>query len=107
MRELVNAAARELAALPPIAVYEPEYVPDRSLPGRPEDLKIEVYGDVWTVEGEWMERLVRNVNFSDHESRMFFDRTLRNAGVFNRMEEMGIKEGDTVSIYNLEFDYVE
>ena len=74
--------------------------------GNPEDLIIEVYGDVWTIEGPWMERLVQNVNFSDHESRMFFERVLRNAGVYERLEHMGIKEGDTVSIYNLEFEYL-
>jgi GTP-binding protein len=107
VRELINATAEELAKLPPIAVYEPDYVPKQRLQGSPEELIIEVHGDVWTIEGPWMERLVQNVNFSDYESRMFFERTLRNAGVYKRMEDMGIKEGDTVSIYNLEFEYIE
>jgi len=49
---------------------------------------------------------VQNVNFSDFESRMFFERVLRNAGVYQRLIDMGIKEGDTVSIYNLEFEYI-
>ena len=106
VRELVNATAEELAKLPPIEIYEPEYTPPPREPGKPEDLKIEVYGDVWTIEGQWMERLVQNVNFSDYESRMFFERVLRNAGVYARLEDMGIKEGDTVSIFNLEFEYI-
>ena len=106
VRELVNAAARELSKLPPVTVFEPDYVPKQRMRGSPEDLVIEVHGDVWTIEGPWMERLVQNVNFSDHESRMFFERVLRNAGVYKRLEGMGIKEGDTVSIYNLEFEYI-
>jgi len=106
IRDLINAAAEELSKLPPIAVFEPDYVPKQRLQGRPEDLRIEVYGDVWTIDGPWMEQLVQNVNFSDYESRMFFERILRNAGVYQRLEDMGIKEGDTVSIYNLEFEYV-
>ena len=39
------------------------------------------------------------------ESRMYFDRQLRKCGLFERLEEMGIEKGDTVSIYDIEFDY--
>ena len=107
IKELINATAEELSKLPPVAVYEPDYIPRQRMEGSPDDLVIEVFDDVWTIEGLWMERLVQNVNFSDYESRMYFERVLRNAGVYQRLEDMGIKEGDTVSIYNLEFDYIE
>lgn len=105
IKELINAAAEELSNLPPVLVYEPEYVEKEPELDTSENLAIEVCDDVWMIEGVWLERLVRNVNFSDHESRMYFDRMLRNSGLFERLEEMGIKEGDTVSIYNLEFEY--
>lgn len=105
IRELINAAAAELAHLPPILVYEPDYVEKELALDTSEDLNISIYDDVWVIEGGWMERLVSNVNFSDYESRMFFDRALRNSGLFERLEQMGIKEGDTVSIYNMEFTY--
>ena len=107
VRELVNAVAEELSKLPPVIVFEPEYVPKQVLAGNPEDLVIEVFDDVWVIEGAWMERVIRDVNFSDHESMMFFERVLRNAGVYERLEGMGINEGDTVSIYDLEFEYVK
>ena len=58
-----------------------------------------------TVSGPWIDRLVSNVNFSDYESRMFFDRSLRTGGVFDRLEDAGIQEGDTVSICGMEFEY--
>ena len=38
---------------------------------------------------------------------MYFDRILREAGVFERMEAMGVKDGDTVSMYDLMFEYKE
>ena len=60
---------------------------------------------VWLVGGPWIQRLIANVNFSDYESRMWFDRMLREAGLFQRLEEMGIADGDTVSIDGFEFDY--
>ena len=60
---------------------------------------------VWIVEGPWLERLIANVNFSDYESRMFFDKMLRENGVFQQLEDLGIKDGDIVSMYELEFEY--
>lgn len=105
IKDIVNATAAKLAHLPPVIVYEPEYIAKPESDTAPEDLKIEVVDDVWMIEGKWMEKLVRNTNFTDPESMAFFDRTLRNAGIFTRLDEQGIKEGDTVSIYNLEFEY--
>ncbi len=105
VKDLINAASETLSTLPPIITYEPEYVEKEIELDTPDDLEINVYDDVWVIEGGWMERLVRNVNFSDYESRMFFDRALRNSGLFDRLEQMGIKEGDTVSIYDMEFTY--
>ena len=37
---------------------------------------------------------------------MFFDKTLREAGVYDKLEEMGISEGDTVDVEGYQFDYV-
>lgn len=104
-RELMKAAAEKLSDLPPILVYEPNYVEPEPDLGDPESVTIEKYDDVWVVEGPWLERLVARVNFSDYESRMYFDRNLRESGIFARMEAMGVQNGDYVSMYNLEFEY--
>jgi GTP-binding protein len=104
-QELIKAIAGKLAELPPIICYEPDYVPPEPTIDTSEELVIEQYDDVWFVEGRWLEKLVATVNFSDHESRMYFDRMLRDAGVYDRMEALGVKDGDTVSIYDLEFEY--
>ena len=104
-RELVKAAAAMLDQLPPVTVYEADYVAPLPQGGSVEDLVIEHIDDVWTVEGPWLERLLGSINFSDYESQMYFDRMLREGGVYDRMEAMGVQEGDTVSIYDLEFEY--
>ena len=104
-RELMRAAAGELAHLPPVIVYEPDYVPPEPEIGTADDVQIRREGDVWIVEGDWLAKLVATVNFSDYESRMYFDRCLRSAGIFDRMEAMGVQNGDTVSIYDIEFEY--
>ncbi|MEG0875992.1 MAG: GTPase ObgE [Oscillospiraceae bacterium] len=104
-RELMQATSARLVSLPPVTVYEADYVKPEPVIDTSEDVLIEQYEDVWIAEGPWLEKLVATVNFSDYESRMYFDRLLRESGIFERMEEMGIKDGDTVSIYNLEFEY--
>ena len=105
VRELVYAAARALADLPPITVYEPTYVERPPQVDMSQPLTITHEDDVWLVEGPWLERLMANVNFGDYESRNWFDRMLRESGLFQRLEEMGIEDGDTVSMYDLEFEY--
>ena len=104
-RELVKECARRLHVLPPIASFEAEYVPPEPVVDTSGELNIQQFDDMWIVEGPWLQRLVATVNFSDYESRMYFDRVLREAGVFQRMEEMGVKDGDTVSMYDLMFEY--
>ncbi len=104
-QEVVMAAAQLLQSLPPIRVFEADYVEEANIPETCDDLKIEVIDGIYFIEGPWIERLLETVNFEDTESRMYFDRVLRNSGLFNRLEDMGICEGNTVDIYGLEFEY--
>ena len=105
VQELMDRAAQLLQELPPVAMYEPTYVEPLPQIDTSAILDIQQYDDVWSVEGPWLQRLISNVNFGDYESRSWFDRMLRESGLFQRLEEMGIKDGDTVSMYNLEFEY--
>ena len=104
-RELVLAIAARLSSLPPVHTYEPDYVKSRPEIDTSAALDIKVEDSTYIVEGEWLRRLMSNINFGDYESRMYFDKQLRGSGLFERLEEMGINDGDTVSMYNLEFDY--
>ena len=105
-RELVGKVAQMLSVLPPVAVYEPEYVPKPPVVDTSAPLDIQRSDDgTWIVEGPWLQRLMGNVNFADYESRMWFDKTLRESGLFQQMEDMGIQDGDTVSMYDFEFEY--
>ena len=102
---LMRHAAGLLSQLPPITVYEPDYVPAPPELDTSGDVTIEKVDDVWMVDGPWLQRLMANVNFGDTESRNWFDRVLRESGLFQRMEAMGVQDGDTVCLYNLEFEY--
>ncbi len=107
VKAVVDKCFEMLADIPVPEPYEADYVPKLPAGGSVEDLLISEEDGIWTIEGDWISKLIARVNFSDYESRMFFDRLLRESGVFSRLEEMGIKDGDTVCIYDLTFDYRE
>ena len=104
-KQLMRTIAGKLRELPPVTVYAPEYVKPLAEAGEASDLSIEHMDDLWIVSGKWLQQLIGDINFADYESRMYFDRQLRKSGLFERLEEMGIEDGDTVSIYDFEFDY--
>ncbi|MBQ4290136.1 MAG: GTPase ObgE [Clostridia bacterium] len=108
LKELVALASRRLSELPPATRYESEFSPDADDSARDDrSVTVRRAGDIWEVEGSWLSRLVDSVNFDDRESLAYFDRTLRNNGVFDTLREAGVRDGDTVSICGFEYDFVE
>ena len=106
-REVVNECMSLISKIPVMGTIEADYVPPEPKVDTAGELTIEKDDDTWFVEGPWLEKLVARINFSDYESRMYFDKIMREAGVFEKMEAAGVKDGDTVCIYDLMFDYAE
>ena len=106
VKTLVETAYTELTALPPIKVYEAEYVEEEFDDPTNHDFTVKNVNGVFVVEGDWLYRVMGNINFGDRESLMYFQRVLRNNGVIKALEEKGATDGDTVSIYDFEFDFV-
>ncbi len=104
-KSLMRIVAERLRTLPPVTIYEPEYVAPMAEAGNSEDLVIEHLGNTWLITGTWLERLVQNINFDDYESLNYFDVQLNKCGLFKRLEAMGIQDGDTVDIYDFVFEY--
>ncbi|MDR1736305.1 MAG: GTPase ObgE [Oscillospiraceae bacterium] len=104
VRELVLKAYTRLLDQPPIAVFTPEPAPEPA-PSSPGDTTVTREDGFWRVEGEWLYALMGNINFSDYESKMYFDRCLRKYGVFELMENAGVRDGDTVYMYGLSYEY--
>ncbi|MCK5811414.1 MAG: GTPase ObgE [Clostridiales bacterium] len=61
---------------------------------------------VFIIEGKWAKKIVNSTNMDDFESLQYFQRTLRKSGVIAALEDYGIQEGDIVSIYEIEFEYI-
>ena len=106
---LVEKIAKMLDTLPPLTIYEAEYTEEDAMYNDQEDHYVEITKDsrgAYVVEGEWLYNLVGQVNFEDRESLMFFQRVLLKNGVIDKLREAGCQDGDTVSMYDFEFDFV-
>ncbi len=102
--DLMKAVSQKLATLPPMTYYEEEYV---EIPIENDtSVQVNVVDGIYEVTGEWLIRLCNDVNFDDYESLQFFQRVLRDKGVIQALEDAGIQEGDTVSIYDIDFDFM-
>lgn len=105
VQELIHKTWEMLQELPPVFIYEPEFVQTEEMVTE-RDITVEKVEDYYVVGGAWIEKIMGSVNTDDYESRLYMDRMLKNAGVYDRLEAMGVQEGDPVVIGNLEFEYV-
>lgn len=106
-KELINAVAAKLATLPPVRRFESEPVPMEVLERKKDSgFKITVRDNDYYVEAEWLLKILNKTDIEDYESLQYFQRVLESSGILAALVERGIKEGDTVIIYDLEFDYV-
>jgi len=106
LRPLVYAISDMLATLPPIEPFEEEDMFDIET-DKGEMYTITVENGVYMVTGRAMDYLINSTNFGNEDSMNFFHRTLRRWGVIDALREKGANEGDTVSIGDMEFDFVE
>lgn len=107
--ELVRLIDRTLETLPPVITYEPEECSDIYEDAHGSEATVISRDDSgsYVCEGEWLEKLVNRVNFDDRESLMYFDRSLRDYGIIQKLRDRGCGDGDTVKMYGLEFDFVD
>lgn len=86
------------------AFFTPEEIVVHT-PKKTDEFKVYKEDDTYYVTGDMMQRILGTVNLSDYESSTYFQRVLKNKGVFAALEEAGIQEGDTVNICDYEFEY--
>lgn len=106
-QEIVNAIWNKLQTLPPIKRYETEAIPVEMFEKtQDKGFTITVRDNVYFVEAEWLLKILQRCDLDDYESLQYFQRILVSSGIIDALHERGIQEGDTVSIYDLEFDFV-
>lgn len=69
------------------------------------EFTIEQEGHVFIVKGDFLERLINSVNFDDLDSVGYFQRVLKDKGIFDQLEKMKIQDEDLVRLNEIEFEY--
>ena len=106
-KEVINAVAAKLQTLPPVRQYEREEIPLETLLAKQNTgFTITVEDDVYIVEAEWLIRILCRTDLDDYESLQYFQRVLISSGIIDALREKGIQEGDIVSIYDFEFEFM-
>jgi len=106
IKELMYYVSERLKEIPitPVVELQEEEVVYTVEEEKPFEIRVE--NGVYIVEGKFVKRLVDSTNFDDYESLQYFQRALKRKGIIDALEEMGINEGDTVKVYDLEFEFV-
>ena len=92
--------AEEIELVSEEELYVPELDDEQE-----EGLQVEIEDGVYVVTGKSLRRIMYSVNFEDMESIQFFQKTMESQGVFDKLREIGIEDGDTVKIYDIEFEF--
>ena len=106
-KELMNVVWNKLKNLPPIREYEVEEIPVESIIKNSNGFKITVIDDdYYLVEADWFPKVLKGIDVEDYEALQYMQRVLEKSGVFEALREKGIQEGDIVSLYDIEFEYI-
>ena len=105
---LIDYVAACLAKLPPVKRYEAEPKPVEDFTVKKKrTFNIRVCDGVYFVEDcEWILDVMNTVDPDDYESLQYFERVLRSTGIIEALEKAGVRQGDTVSVYDIEFDFI-
>ncbi len=106
VKELMHYVAAKLVELPEITLAAGEEEEVVYTAGEEEPFTVRREGKAFIVEGNWVRKVVGSTNFEIFESIQYFQRSLKNKGVIDALEKLGIHEGDTVKIYDIEFEYI-
>lgn len=106
IKELLYYVSEELSELDqtPI-VFEQEYFPEEELLYEDLPFTVEKDGDMYVVEGPRIEKMLGYTNLDSEKGFAFFQKFLKETGILQQLEDAGIEEGDTVCMYDLQFDY--
>ena len=108
-KELMYGVWERLSVLPPVKQFEAQPLTQEELDDKlisKKDFRVTVEDGVYFVEADWLLDILRTANMDDYSSLQYFQNVLRTSGIIDKLEEMGIEEGDTVSIFDFEFEYL-
>lgn len=103
--EVMRYVTERLDHIEPVDIEEPEVeLPTKNVS---KEIRLRNENGVYVLEGEILKRLMHFVDYEDMDSMRQFENQLRKRGIFERLKEKGIEDGDTVRIYDFEFEFYD
>lgn len=109
IKELLYYIRKELDELPDEpTVFEREFdLTDITFPDEPYTVEYDQKTKMYLVEGPRIEKMLGYTNLDSEKGFQFFQKFLHTSGILEELKALGIEEGDTVKMYDLQFDYYE
>ncbi|MBE7021485.1 MAG: GTPase ObgE [Ruminococcaceae bacterium] len=108
VKEILDYAYERLQKIPMPILYDEDKIYNEAIHKvveKPYEVFIDDEG-VFNVTGPFVERLLKSTNPNDYESMQYFQRALKSSGIIAELENQGIKEGDLVRLFEVEFEFV-
>ena len=108
VKELLYAVRELLDNFPDdVVIFEKEFDVDELLDNSDDNYNVYIdENGVFIVEGERIDKMLGYTNLESENGFNFFQKFMKSSGAIDRLEELGIEEGDTVRVGDyLEFDY--
>ena len=106
IKELLYYVKEQLDKLDvPDVIFEQEFFPEDELIYEDLPYTIEMEDGMYVIAGPKIDKMLGYTNLDSERGFAFFQKFLKESGIIDQLEEMGIEEGDTVRIYDLQFDY--
>ena len=107
IRELMFKVNDLLKTIPDAPkVFEKEFFTENlRAQDEPFTVEFDAEENEYVVEGPKIERMLGYTNIDTEKGFEFFQKFLKENGILDQLEELGIKDGDTVRLYGLKFDY--
>ncbi len=106
IEELIRTIWQELEKLPPQVPLDVEEFGFDKKDITAIDIK-KVEKDVYEISGGFIENISRGIVVNDYESLSYFWKRLKNDGIISMLKEKGLKDGDTIRIGKVDFEYIE
>lgn len=105
---LLDKICEKLSQLPPIKHFSEDTLPTIHKPKvLDKTVSVSKENGLFSVEAPWLKKIMKSINFNDYESLQYFQRVLDSNGVIKKLYDEGAKEGDTIKIYDIEFDFID
>jgi GTP-binding protein len=106
IKEMLDRIANKLSSLPPAHLFMPE-LSYKNIAVSDDKLEIKNENGVFVAKAAWLDKLVESVNFEDYDSMRYFQDFIVKEGLMDALKSAGAKEGDTVKIGDIEFDFFD